>query len=103
MLQLVSSHSHAHCDRVARRDFLQVGSLALGGLALPDLLSMRAQAASSGRPVKDTSVVMLFLTGGPSQIETFDPKMSAPVGYRSVNGEVATSIPGVTLGATFQK
>jgi hypothetical protein len=53
--------------------------------------------------VKDTSVVLLFLTGGPSQIETFDPKMSAPDGCRSVTGEVATSLPGVTFGGTFPK
>jgi hypothetical protein len=44
---------------------------------------------------------LLFLTGGPSQIETFDPKMSAPVECRSVTGEVATVIPGVPFGGTF--
>ena len=41
--------------------------------------------------------------GGPSQIETFDPKMTAPSGIRSVTGEVKTSLPGVTFGSTFQK
>jgi len=52
---------------------------------------------------KDTAVVLLFLTGGPSQIETFDPKMTAPAEYRSVTGDVASNIPGVALGGTFTR
>ena len=44
---------------------------------------------------------MLFLQGGPSQIETFDPKMTAPVEIRSITGEVQSRLPGVTFGGTF--
>ncbi len=84
----------------SRRDFLQVGSLMLGSLSLPQLLQARADNASF---VKDKSVVLLYLSGGASQIETFDPKMSAPAGIRSVNGEVSTSLPGVTFGSTMQR
>lgn len=89
--------------RCGRRDFLRVGSLALGGLTLPGLLAARAAAATKGRPVTDKSVIFLFLHGGPSQIETFDPKMTAPAGNRSATGETATSLPGVTFGGTFEK
>lgn len=89
--------------RCGRRDFLRVGSLALGGLSLPGLLAARSEAASKGRPVTDKSVIFLFLHGGPSQIETFDPKMTAPAGNRSATGETATTLPGVTFGATFEK
>src|SRR4029079_167040 len=49
------------------------------------------------------SVIFLFLHGGPSQFETFDPKMSAPADIRSTTGEIATSIPGVTFGSSFPK
>src|SRR5262249_9122393 len=49
----------------------------------------------------EKSVIFLFLHGGPSQIETFDPKMSAPAGIRSTTGEVATTIPGITFGSTL--
>ena len=45
------------------------------------------------------SVVFLFLHGGPSQVETFDPKMTAPSNIRSVDGEVQTAVPGVTFGS----
>jgi hypothetical protein len=87
----------------SRREFLRAGALSLGGLTLPQLLAARAAAAQEGRPVRDKSVVFLFMHGGPPQTETFDPKMDAPSGVRSVTGEVRTSIPGVTFGGTFEK
>jgi hypothetical protein len=91
------------CAGTSRRDFLRVGSLGMGALALPDLLRSRAQAQLSGQPTKDTSVIWLWLGGGPTHVETFDPKMTAPSEYRSVTGEVATNLPGVTLGGNFVK
>jgi hypothetical protein len=92
-----------HHGKQGRREFLRVGGLALGGLTLPGLLSLQAQAAGSGTLLKNKSVIFLFMHGGPSQIETFDPKMTAPSGIHSVTGEVATKIPGVTFGSTFPK
>ena len=91
-------------SRHRRRDFLQIGSLGLGGMQLASLLQGRAFAGSTATPViKDKAVIFLFLHGGPSQTETFDPKMTAPVGIQSATGEVKTSIPGVTFGGTFPK
>ena len=87
----------------SRRSFLRVGSLALGGLALPQLLAAKGASSSTAKVLRDKAVVFLFMHGGPSQIETFDPKMSAPVEIRSVTGEVKTAIPGVTFGGTFPK
>jgi hypothetical protein len=92
--------------RLGRRNFLQVGSLALGGLTLPQLLASReALAGSSGRgkAIKDRSVIFVFLHGGPSQFETFDPKMEAPAGVRSATGEISTKLPGITFGSTFTR
>ncbi len=93
-----------HDKKLGRRNFLKVGGLALGGLggmAMPNLGTIQTLAAEKGIPVKDKSVVFLFLHGGPSQIETFDPKMTAPAEIRSQTGEVKTEIPGVTFGGTF--
>ena len=84
------------CDSISRRAFLNVGSLGLGALALPQLLRAEAKFASA---IRDRSVVFLFMHGGPPQTETFDPKMTAPAEYRSVNGEIQTSVPGLTYGA----
>ncbi len=86
-------------DRPDRRAFLQIGGLALGGLSLPGLLS----AASDKRLLTGKSVIFLFLHGGPSQFETFDPKMTAPDTVRCATGAVATSIPGVTFGSALPK
>lgn len=82
-----------------RREFLSIGTLALGGLSLGGQLQARAlgnAALTTGK-----SVIFLFLHGGPAQTETFDPKMSAPDGIRSVTGEVPTTLPGITFGSTF--
>ncbi|MFO0966478.1 MAG: DUF1501 domain-containing protein [Gemmataceae bacterium] len=84
-----------------RRDFLRVGALGLGGLSLADLLAARAAAASATSAVTGKSIIFLHMHGGPSQFETFDPKMEAPDGIRSTTGAVRTSLPGVLFGSTF--
>lgn len=94
-------------DGLTRRDFLQIGALGigggLGGAALPALLQGRAAASEAGVPVTGKSVIFLFQHGGPTQFETFDPKMTAPSGIRSATGETQTTIPGVTFGGTFTR
>jgi hypothetical protein len=103
MLNLWSTHARTDCEGTSRRDFLKIGALGLTGLSLPDLLRARSVAAAAGRPVKDTSVIWLWLGGGPTHIETFDPKMEAPAEYRSMVGAVKTSLPGVQIGGLFPK
>src|SRR5437870_10038823 len=103
MLSLWGSRYGTNCDGASRRDFLKIGALGLSGFLLPDLLRARAAAAASGKPTKNTSVIWLWLGGGPTQVETFDPKMSAPVEYRSTVGAVKTNVPGVELGGVFPK
>lgn len=103
MLTLTDPRPERNCQGLARREFLKVGSLGLGGLTLPALLRAQAQAAA-GRPVTTgKSVVYLFLQGGPPHIELFDPKMTASSEIRSVTGEVPTTLPGITFGGTFPK
>ena len=84
----------------SRREFLRAGGLTLGGLSLSQLLEARSL---KNAPVTGRSVIFLFMHGGPSQVETFDPKMTAPAGIRSVTGEIPTTLPGVTFGGTFPK
>lgn len=66
---------HRHCDGVTRRSFLQAGALGLGGLTLPELLRAR-EAGAAEKP--DTAVILLWLSGGPGHMETWDPKPEAP-------------------------
>lgn len=103
MLNLGVGGNHRDCEGRTRREFLKVGSLGAGSLTLAGLLRGRAEAASAGKPTKNTSVVWLWLGGGPTHVETFDPKMTAPSEYRSTTGEETTPLPGVTVGGTFPK
>src|SRR5580765_1973506 len=104
MLTVHNHRADRTCQGFSRREFLRIGSLGfLGGLSLPMLLEAKAQAAAAGRTVKDKAVVLLFLSGGPSHIEFFDPKMTAPAEIRSITGETQTSLPGITFGATLPK
>jgi hypothetical protein len=106
MLSLFDRRADRNCQGYCRREFLKVGSLGLLGLNLPDVLATRASAAGgygSGRPITGKSVVLLFLQGGPSHIETFDPKMAADERVRSITGAVKTALPGVAFGGTFPK
>lgn len=95
-------------SRLGRREFLRVGSLGLGGLSLSQGLAGSFDAPVFGDSglssvLKDRSVVFLFLHGGPSQTETFDPKMTAPTEIQSVTGEIPTAIPGITFGSSFPR
>lgn len=100
---LVFKPSDSRPQSASRREFLRVGGLGLGGLALSDLLSIQAAADPRSRLLKDRSVIFLFMHGGPSQFETFDPKMDAPSDIRSATGEIPTTLPGVTFGSTFER
>ena len=106
MLTISDTRKNHHCQGSSRRDFLRIGSLGMfSGLGLPELLAARARAAtgSESSSKKQRSVVLLFLSGGPSHIEFFDPKMTAPEEIRSITGEVKTKLPGVTFGGSFTK
>jgi len=103
MLSFLTNRKTTDCDGSTRRDFLKVGALGMTGLMLPDLLRARAFAASAGKATRNTSVVWLWLGGGPTHVETFDPKMSAPAEFRSVTGAVETNVAGIEIGATLPK
>lgn len=90
----------------SRRDFLRIGgaaALGAGGLTFADLAALQARAEDIPGLLTGKSVIFLFLHGGPSQFETFDPKMDRPEGIRSATGELTTRIPGVTFGRSFPK
>ena len=94
MLSIPASSSNRFCDRISRRNFLRVGALGMGGLALPQLLRAESEAGV-GRSQK--SVIMIYLPGGPPHQDTFDLKMDAP---REIRGEftpIPTNVPGIQI------
>lgn len=84
------------CAGLTRRDFLRVGGVGLGslgtGLSLGNL-----QARGADRSAGEQSVILLLLVGGPSQLETWDPKPDAPAEIRGPFRSIATRIPGVRI------
>src|SRR4051812_36599193 len=93
MFQLVNG-SNRDCDGVTRRDVLRIGSLAALGLSLPEFLRARAMAGSPG---KDVSCILLWLQGGISHIDSFDPKPDAPAEIRGEFGVIDTNVAGIRL------
>ncbi len=85
-------------NRLSRRSFLQIGSLAFGGLTLPRLL--RAEA-STGRPTRQKSVIMIYLVGGAPQQDMFDLKPDAPKEFAGPWRPIATNVTGVQIGEAF--
>jgi uncharacterized protein (DUF1501 family) len=89
------------CDGTSRREFLRIGTLGLGAWTLADLLRARAAATAPGQARRTRSMIYLFLDGGASQLETFDPKMDVSAEYRSIFGAIPTRLPGVAFGSQF--
>src|SRR5262249_59028252 len=78
---------------ITRRTFLRAGALALGGLTLPDLLVARGAAPAP----PDTSVILFWMWGGPSHLETYDLKPDAPTEYRGPFRPIRTTVPGLDI------
>ncbi len=86
------------CDGFFRRDFVRVGGLSALGIGLGDWFAMqRASAASQTSPAKAKSCILIWLDGGPSHLESFDPKPQSPEEVRGPLGTIATKLPGVRL------
>lgn len=97
MLHVEGKKSVGLCDGLTRRDFLRVGAVSAGtiGLTLADL------ARAGDRRAGDVSCILLFLVGGPSQIDTWDPKPDAPAKVRGPFRPIRTNVPGIQLAETF--
>jgi len=91
--------NHRHSVGVVRREFIQVGFSGLLGLGLPDFLAARARAASrlNASPPRAKSVILVFLTGGLSHIDSFDMKPDAPDGIRGEFRPIASKVPGIPI------
>jgi hypothetical protein len=95
----IRGESFSHCDGIPRRNFLRIGALGLGSLALPDLL--RAEARGGGNPRK--ALINIHLSGGPSHQDMWDLKPGAPSEYRGEFNPIPTNVPGMEICELFPK
>ncbi len=97
MLDLITGTA-SDCTGLSRREFLRIGGLSALGLSLPGFFRLQALAAAAGvAPKREVNCILLWMQGGPSHIDTLDPKPDAPVEIRGEFGTVATTLPGVRL------
>jgi len=105
MLRIEGTDRAVNCAGMSRRSLLQAGFLSAAGLTLAEFLRVRAaQAAASPsvlRPPQSKAVILVWLDGGPSQHETYDPKPEAPAEVRGPFGAVETSVKGIRLSETL--
>jgi hypothetical protein len=88
------------CDRLSRRQFLSVGGLALGGLALPQLLRAEDHSGVNGH---GKGIIMIYLPGGPPHLDMWDPKPTAPAEIRGEFEPIATKVPGLEISEMFPR
>src|SRR5436190_5331298 len=85
---------HRFCDGISRRNFLKIGALGLGGLALPQLLEAETQA---GIGKSHKAIIMIYLPGGPPHQDMFDLKLDAPSEIRGEFKPIKTKVPGIQI------
>jgi hypothetical protein len=90
-----------YCDGLNRRSFLQVGMAGIGAMATSDILRARAASAAAGKSKKDTSVIMVWLDGGLSHLDTYDMKPDAAIEVRGIWSPIPTNVPGMTVTELF--
>jgi hypothetical protein len=103
MFRLDLGPTPRYCDGLNRRSFLQLGLAGLAGLGLPSLLQARNDPAGAGGSKKDTSVILIWLDGGPSHMDLYDLKPDAPAEYRGIWKPIRTVVPGFDISELFPK
>lgn len=98
MLTVGFSQNQGRGTAGSRRDFLQAGWLGLAGLSLANLAQRRAVATGPRHEANRNSVILFWLEGGPSHLETYDPKPNAPAEYRGPFATIETRVPDVRFG-----
>src|SRR5687768_2573373 len=99
---LLGDQRQRTCQGGTRRAFVEAGASSVLGLSLADLLRTRAQAKSE-HTGSAKSVLLLWLWGGPAQLDTWDPKPNAPLEFRGPFAAIQTRTPGVRFGELFPK
>lgn len=101
MLRIDAGRGPAYCDGMNRRSFVQLGMTGIASLGLADLLGAREASAATAAGKKDTSVILIWLDGGPSHLDMYDMKPEAPAEYRGIWSPIHTNVPGIDITEMF--
>lgn len=97
MFRIEAGRSGTYCDGLSRRSFVQLGVAGMATAGLSRVLQAKDEAAAAGRGKKDTSVILLWLDGGPGHMDMYDMKPEAPAEYRGIWSPIKTNVPGMEV------
>jgi uncharacterized protein (DUF1501 family) len=103
MLTIFGRKNHrgkSFCDKLSRRSFLTIGGMAMGGIAMPQVLRAEAEA---GRKPSHKAIINVYLPGGPSHLDMWDLKPDAPTEIRGEFRPIATNVPGIEICELFPR
>ncbi len=103
MFRVDLGRTRSYCDGLDRRSFLQLGVAGMAAVGLPQLARARAASRSADGSTRDTSVILIWLDGGPSHMDLYDMKPDAPAEYRGIWKPIRTRVPGFDITELFPK
>ncbi|HLJ10888.1 MAG TPA: DUF1501 domain-containing protein [Planctomycetaceae bacterium] len=101
MLRIDAGTTGKYCDGLNRRNFVQLGLAGMASIGLPQILRAKEDSANRGVAGKDTSVILLWLDGGPSHMDLYDMKPEAPAEYRGLWNPIRTNVDGFEITELF--
>jgi Protein of unknown function (DUF1501) len=101
MFRIEAGETGRYCDGISRRSFVQVGVAGMASVRLADVLRARELSAGNGVARKDTSVILLWLDGGPGHMDMYDMKPEAPAEFRGIWRPMRTNVPGIEITELF--
>lgn len=103
MFRVEAGSTRKYCDGLSRRSFVQVGVAGMASVGLADVLRAREESSAIGNSRKDTSVILLWLDGGPGHMDMYDMKPQAPAEYRGIWQPIRTNVPGIEITELFPR
>src|SRR5437867_1859016 len=96
-MRVYAGKTGKYCDGFSRRNFVQLGLAGMGAAGLPQILRAKEESAQLGSPRKETSIILLWLDGGPSHLDLYDMKPEAPAEYRGLWNPIRTNVDGFEI------
>jgi hypothetical protein len=101
MFRIEAGSTGKYCDGMNRRSFVQIGIAGMASVGLPQILRAKEDSVQAGIPRKQTSVILIWLDGGPSHLDLYDMKPEAPAEYRGLWNPIRTNVTGIEISELF--